>query len=108
MDRATGPHPNSRRNGRSVRAAGGPTIAYLRDLHLDRDAHLRGLQLKHLDLKAGTIKIQQRHCRGDVDEPKTKNSKRTLALGTLTDRFKAWIAKQGIAKPDDWIFAQEE
>jgi len=67
-----------------------------------------GLQLKHLDLKAGTIRIQQRHCRGDVDEPKTKNSKRTLALGTLSDRFKAWIAKQGITKPDDWIFAQEE
>lgn len=64
--------------------------------------------MKHLDLKAGTIKIQQRHCRGDVDEPKTKNSKRTLALGTLTERFRPWIAKQGITKPDDWVFAQEE
>ena len=42
-----------------------------------------GLQLKHFDPKKGTIRIEQRHCRGDVDEPKTKNSKRTLALGTL-------------------------
>jgi integrase len=67
-----------------------------------------GLQLKHLDLSVGTIKIQQRHCRGDVDEPKTKNSKRLLALGTLADRYRAWIAKKGITQPNDWIFAQED
>src|SRR5580704_17662255 len=58
-----------------------------------------GLQLKHLDTKAGTIKIQQRHCRGEVDEPKTKNSKRMLALGTLTDRYRGWIAQKGITHP---------
>jgi len=67
-----------------------------------------GLQLKHLDLRAGTIKIQQRHCRGDVDEPKTRNSRRVLALGTLADRYREWIAKKGIMQPTDWIFAQEE
>ena len=47
-----------------------------------------GLQLRHVDLNTGTIKIQQRHCRGDVDEPKTKNSRRILALGTLADRYR--------------------
>jgi integrase len=67
-----------------------------------------GLQLKHVDLEKGTIKIQQRHCRGDVDEPKTKNSKRMLALGTLADRYKEWIAENGITNSNDWIFAQEE
>jgi integrase len=67
-----------------------------------------GLQLKHVDLNAGTIKIQQRHCRGDVDEPKTKNSKRLLALGALADRYKQWIAAREITQPNDWIFAQEE
>ena len=67
-----------------------------------------GLQLKHVDLKTGTIKIQQRHCRGDVDEPKTRNSKRILALGTLAERYEDWIAKKGISQPTDWIFAQEE
>jgi integrase len=67
-----------------------------------------GLQLKHVDLAAGTIRIAQRHCRGDVDEPKTKNSKRTLALGTLMKRYEAWIATRGATKPDDWIFPQEE
>ena len=67
-----------------------------------------GLQLKHVDLNAGTLKIQQRHCRGDVDEPKTRNSRRILALGALLDRYKAWTAKKGIVQPNDWIFAQEE
>jgi integrase len=66
-----------------------------------------GLQLKHVDLDAGTIKIAQRHCRGDVDEPKTKNSKRVLALGALVDRYKAWIAEKKIVKPEDWIFPQD-
>lgn len=66
-----------------------------------------GLQLQHVDLDAGTIKIAQRHCRGDVDEPKTKNSKRVLALGELVDRYRAWIAKKAITKPGAWIFAQE-
>ena len=65
-----------------------------------------GLQLKHIDLAKGAIKIQQRHCRGDVDEPKTKSSKRILALGTLVDRYRAWTEENRIAKPDDWIFVQ--
>jgi integrase len=67
-----------------------------------------GLQLKHLDLDKGTIKIQQRHCRGDVDEPKTKNSRRVLALGTLVDRYSTWVEKKRISKPDDWIFFQDD
>jgi len=67
-----------------------------------------GLQLKHVDLDAGTIKIAQRHCRGDVAEPKTKNSRRVLALGALVDRYKEWIATKEIAKPDAWIFAQDD
>ena len=67
-----------------------------------------GLQLKHFDPKKGTIRIEQRHCRGDVDEPKTKNSKRMLALGTLLDRYQKWIASQGITRPNDWIFFQED
>lgn len=67
-----------------------------------------GLQLKHADPNKGSIRVEQRHCRGDVDEPKTKNSKRTLALGALVDRYKSWITDKGISKPNDWIFFQEE
>ena len=67
-----------------------------------------GLQLKLFDPKKGTIRIEQRHCRGDVDEPKTKNSKRTLALVALVDRYEKWIAMKKITQPNDWIFFQEE
>ena len=67
-----------------------------------------GLQLKHFDPKKGIIRIEQRHCRGDVDEPKTKNSKRTLALGTLLERYQTWIKAKNITRPNDWIFFQEE
>jgi integrase len=67
-----------------------------------------GLQLKHFDPKKGTIRIEQRHCRGDVDEPKTKNSKRMLALGTLVDRYQQWIIAKNINRPNDWIFFQED
>ena len=67
-----------------------------------------GLQLKHFDPKKGTIRIEQRHCRGDVDEPKTKNSKRTLALGSLLERYETWIKEKKITLPNDWIFFQEE
>jgi hypothetical protein len=67
-----------------------------------------GLQLKHFDPKKGTIRIEQRHCRGDVDEPKTRNSKRVLALGTLVERYQAWINEKKIIRPNDWIFFQED
>ena len=67
-----------------------------------------GLQLKNFDPKKGTIRIKQRHCRGDVDEPKTKNSRRTLALGSLVDRYQTWIKANNINRPNDWIFFQED
>jgi integrase len=67
-----------------------------------------GLQLKHFDPEAGCIVIAQRHCRGDVDEPKTKNGKRVLALGALTERYKEWIAKKDIKDPNAWMFAQND
>ncbi len=66
-----------------------------------------GLQLRHVDLGKGTIRIAQRHCRGDVDEPKTRDSRRILALGALTERYRAWIEKKGITRPEDWIFPQD-
>jgi integrase len=67
-----------------------------------------GLQLKHLDRRRGAIKIMQRHCRGDVDEPKTKNRKRLLALVELVDRYEAWTKSQGITNPNDWLFPQDD
>jgi integrase len=73
-----------------------------------RISEVVGLQLMYLDLEKGTISIRQRHCRGDIDEPKTKNSKRTLTLGCLSSRYREWIARKAIAKPTDWLFPQPE
>jgi integrase len=67
-----------------------------------------GLQFRHFEPKKDTIRIEQRHCRGDIDEPKTKNSRRTLALGSLVDRYQEWIAANNITRPNDWIFFQED
>lgn len=72
-----------------------------------RISEVLGLQRKHLDLQKGTIHIQQRSCRGDIDVPKTKNSRRMLTLGTLTNRFAAWVKTKKIDKPDQWLFPQE-
>jgi hypothetical protein len=56
----------------------------------------------------GIIKIEQRHCRGDIDVPKTAKSKRTLTLGGLTARYKEWIDGLKRKGPNDWVFPQDE
>ena len=73
-----------------------------------RISEVLGLTLKHLDLLKGTIHIEQRHCRGDIDVPKTRNSRRVLTLGTLVDRYKHWIGKKEITQPQQWLFPQDD
>jgi integrase len=72
-----------------------------------RISEVLGLMLKHVSLEKGTLHIQQRHCRGDIDVPKTKNSRRVLTLGILAGRYKDWIRKQNISQPQQWIFPQD-
>jgi hypothetical protein len=43
-----------------------------------------------------------------VDLPKTKNAKRVLALGALTERYREWMERKGIRKPFDWVFPQDD
>ena len=73
-----------------------------------RISEVLGLTLKHLDLLKGTLHIQQRHCRGDIDVPKTKNSRRVLTLGALVARYKDWVTKKNITQPQQWLFSQED
>lgn len=73
-----------------------------------RISEVLGLTLKYLDLRKGIIHIQQRHCRGDIDVPKTKNSRRILTLGALIARYKDWITKKNITQPHQWLFPQDE
>jgi integrase len=69
-----------------------------------RIAEVTGLMIKHVDLESGTINIAQRNWRGDIDVPKTPKSKRILALGALTGRYRAWMAKLPRKGQNDWVF----
>jgi len=35
-----------------------------------RISEVTGLRIQHVDLKLGCVRIEQRHWRGDIDEPK--------------------------------------
>jgi len=70
-----------------------------------RISEVLGLQWKHIDLKAGTLWIEQRQWHQDIDEPKTDGSKRLLAVGHLVDRYVARAADKNTG-PDDWVFPQ--
>ena len=70
-----------------------------------RISEVLGLQWRHIDLDAGTIRIEQRVWRSDIGAPKTENSRRTLALGHLIERF-IERAKAAETNPDEWVFPQ--
>ncbi len=72
-----------------------------------RISEVTGLRVKHVDLESGSIRIEQRNWRGDIDEPKTVKSKRTLALGALKERYGSWIAGLKQQNPDAWVFPQD-
>lgn len=72
-----------------------------------RISEATGLMVKHVDLDKGTIHIEQRNFHGDIDVPKTAKSKRMLALGGLTERYKKWIASLKRRGPNDWVFPQD-
>jgi integrase len=93
-------------------------LARLEDPHLlicetcldtgTRISEVTGLKIKHVDLGLGCIRIEQRNWRGDIDEPKTAKSRRTLALADLTGRYRAWLASLEPRDPEAWVFPQDE
>lgn len=70
-----------------------------------RISEVLGLQWKHVDLNAGTIRIEQRQWHQDIDEPKTDTSRRVLAVGYLVDRYVARAAEKNTG-PEAWVFPQ--
>src|SRR4051812_2255719 len=72
-----------------------------------RISELLGLKWRHIDLQNGVIQIVQRKWRGDIDDPKSKTSKRSLTLGYLVDRFRA-KATADSAHPDKWVFIRTD
>lgn len=73
-----------------------------------RISEVTGLKIKHVDFALGCIRIEQRNWRGDIDEPKTAKSRRTLALGALTERYRTWIASLKHQDADAWVFPQDD
>ena len=68
-----------------------------------RVSEVLGLQPRDIDAQAQTIEVRRRWHRGDVDEPKTANSKRVRQVGTLA----ADLLKQGAGKrADEFLFAR--
>ena len=64
-----------------------------------RISGILGLRWQHIDLKDGVIHIVQRNWRGDIDDPKSKTSKRPLTLGNLAERYRVQ-ANADKAQPD--------
>jgi integrase len=52
-------------------------------------SEILGLTWHHVDLENGVIHIAQRNWCGDIDDPKSRTSKRPLTLGYLVDRYRA-------------------
>jgi integrase len=73
-----------------------------------RISEVTGLRIRNVNIEAGSIRIEQRNWRGDIDEPKTAKSRRTLALGTLSDRYRVWTASLKNRSPEAWVFPQRD
>ncbi len=71
-----------------------------------RISEVLGLQWKHVNLDAATIKIEQRVWQQDVGRPKSEGSRRTLGIGDLVPRFRE-KAVADRAKPQAWVFYQK-
>lgn len=53
-----------------------------------RISEVCGLQWRDIDFEAGTLTVQRRWYRGDLDEPKTEAAKRTRQIGPLAVEFR--------------------
>ena len=60
-----------------------------------------------MDLERGVINIVQRNWRGDIDDPKSRTSRRPLTLGYLVGRYRAKAAADD-AKADGWVFVRTD
>jgi integrase len=72
-----------------------------------RISEILGLTWRHIDLQTGVLRIVQRNWRGDIDDPKSRTSKRPLTLGYLIDRYRVKAAAEN-TQPDAWIFSRTD
>lgn len=71
-----------------------------------RISEVLGLQWRHVNLDAGTVKIEQGVWHQPAGRPKTENSRSVLGIGYLAKRFRERAAA-GRAKPEGWAFHQK-
>jgi integrase len=72
-----------------------------------RISEILGLKWCHVDLQSGVLRITQRYWRGDIDDPKSKTSKRPLTLGYLVDRYRVKAAADH-AQSENWVFVRTD
>ena len=72
-----------------------------------RISEILGLTWRHVDLDGGVIHIVQRNWCGDIDDQKSKTSKRPLTLGYLVDRYSLKAAADR-AQPDGIVFVRTD
>lgn len=70
-----------------------------------RISEVLGLKWKHVNIAAGTIKIEQRVWHQEIGRPKSDDSRRVLGIGDLADRF-ALAANSGSGL-DEFVFQQK-
>lgn len=63
-----------------------------------------GLRWKNVNLQRGCVKVTERQCRGDVDQPKSAKGNRTLPLGGLAQKF---AARRGDAPDGALVFTKD-
>lgn len=72
-----------------------------------RPGEILGLQRHHVSEDCRTVTIAQRLYRGDIDTPKTRSSRRVVAIPTKTAslmlEWMGWVA----GKPESWVFSSE-
>jgi len=71
-----------------------------------RISEVLGLQWKHVNLDAATIKIEQRVWHQEISRTKTESSRRTLGIGNLATRFREKAVAER-AKPESFVFHQK-
>jgi integrase len=72
-----------------------------------RISELLGLKWGQVDLQSGVIQIMQRNWRGDIDDPKSKTSKRPLTLGHLVNRYRTKASAE-TTDPERFVFVRTD
>jgi integrase len=71
-----------------------------------RISEVLGLKWKHINIEAGTVKIEQRVWHQDIGRPKSEDSRRLLGIGDLAQRFREKAINDS-ANPESWVFFQK-